>query len=122
MRPIPSSFRSYDLVAAPSGVAFAGTEDVIDHRGDDQRCQIPHRVAYHYDPVRDALQTVRRHAARIIRRWNSGHSNARLEALNGLFQAARARARGYRNTATFACIIYLIGAPIGDLLDGRLST
>jgi transposase len=74
------------------------------------------------DPVRDAVETVRRHAARIIRRWNSGHSNARLEALNGLFQAARARARGYRNTATFACIIYLIGAPIGDLLDGRLST
>ena len=74
------------------------------------------------DPVRDAVETVRRHATRILRRWNSGHSNARLEALNGLFQAARARARGYRNTATFACIIYLIGAPIGDLLDGQLST
>jgi transposase len=63
-----------------------------------------------------AVETVRRHAARIIRRCNSGHSNARLEALNGLFQAARARARGYRNTATFACIIYLIGAPIIELL------
>jgi transposase len=73
-------------------------------------------------PVRDAVETVRRHASRIIRRWHSGHSNARLEALNGLFQAARARARGYRSTATFACIIYLIGAPIGDLLDGALST
>jgi len=73
-------------------------------------------------PVRDAVETVRRHANRIIRRWHSGHSNARLEALNGLFQAARARARGYRSTATFACIIYLIGAPIGDLLDETIST
>lgn len=74
------------------------------------------------DPVRDAVDTVRRHAARIIRRWTSGHSNARLEALNGLFQTARARARGYRNTTTFACIIYLIGAPIGDLFADYLST
>ncbi|MGO8962385.1 MAG: ISL3 family transposase [Mycobacterium sp.] len=74
------------------------------------------------DPVRDAVQTVRRHAARIIRRWASGYSNARLEALNGLFQAARARARGYRSAATFACIIYLIGAPITELLAATLST
>ncbi len=74
------------------------------------------------DPVRDAVETVRRHAARIIRRWHSSHSNARLEALNGLFQAARAHASGYRSTATFACIIYLIGAPITDLLGLTLST
>lgn len=52
------------------------------------------------DRVRDAVETVRRHAARIIRRWASGYSNARLEALNGLFRAARARARGYRSAAT----------------------
>jgi len=82
----------------------------------------PDKAASMLDPVRDAVETVRRHASRIIRRWHSGHSNARLEALNGLFQAARARARGYRSTATFACIIYLIGAPIADLLDGTLST
>jgi len=74
------------------------------------------------DPVREAVETVRRHAARIIRRWASGYSNARLEALNGLFQAARARARGYRSAATFACIIYLIGAPITELLAATLST
>jgi transposase len=73
-------------------------------------------------PVRDAVETVRRHARRIIRRWNSEHSNARLEAFNGLFQAARARARGYRSTATFACIIYLTGAPVGDLFAAQIST
>ena len=74
------------------------------------------------DPVRDAVETVRRHGERIVRRWNSGYSNARLEALNGLFQAARARARGYRTTATYACVIYLIGAPIADLFNLAPST
>jgi transposase len=32
-----------------------------------------------------------------------------------LFQAARARARGYRSITTFTTIIYLIAAPLGDL-------
>jgi transposase len=66
------------------------------------------------DPVRKALATVEVQSERILQRWNSSHSNARLEGLNGLFQAARARARGYRNTITFATMIYLIAAPLGD--------
>jgi len=58
-------------------------------------------------PVRQALETVRRHAERIIQRWRSGHTN---------------RARGYRNTTTFATIIYLIAAPLGDLFADFKST
>lgn len=69
------------------------------------------------DPVRKALATVETHSSRILQRWTSSHSNARLEGLNGLFQAARARARGYRNVTTFATIIYLIAAPLGDLVE-----
>jgi transposase len=69
------------------------------------------------DPVRKALNSVENHLARILQRWTSSHSNARLEGLNGLFQAARARARGYRNTTTFATMIYLIAAPLGDLFQ-----
>jgi len=68
------------------------------------------------DPVRRALGTVATHVKRIIQRWKSSHSNARLEGLNGVFQAARARARGYRNTATYITIIYLLAAPLRDLL------
>jgi len=95
----------------------------IDERLDEvDGSENPNRTGSILDPVRDAVETVRRHASRIIRRWQSGHSNARLEALNGLFQAARARARGYRTTATFACVIYLIGAPISDLFHDALST
>jgi len=68
------------------------------------------------DPVRRALGTVATHVERIIQRWKSSHSNARLEGLNGIFQAARARARGYRNTATYITIIYLLAAPLPDIL------
>jgi len=68
------------------------------------------------DPVRKALATVANHAERIIQRWTSTYSNARLEGLNGIFKAARARARGYRKTSTFITIIYLLGAPLPEIL------
>jgi len=60
-------------------------------------------------------QRAEKHQKRILERWTSTHSNARMEAMNGLFQAARARARGYRNTETFIIMIYLIAAPLGDI-------
>ena len=67
-------------------------------------------------PIGKALKTFKEHLPRILRRWESLLSNARLEGLNGLFQAARSRARGYRNVMTFITVIYLIGAPIKELL------
>jgi len=45
-------------------------------------------------PIGKALEIFKKHIIVIGRRWKSGHTNARLEGLNGLFQAARARARG----------------------------
>ena len=68
------------------------------------------------DPVRRALHTFGLNVERIVQRWNSSHSNARMEGLNGIFQAARARARGYRNTATYITIIYLLAAPLPHIL------
>ena len=67
-------------------------------------------------PVRKALQTVTKYSKAILARWRTGHGNARLEALNGVFQAARCRARGYRNDETFISIIYLLAAPIHSIL------
>ncbi|CAO0821465.1 hypothetical protein DFAR_2360011 [Desulfarculales bacterium] len=52
----------------------------------------------------------------ILSRWTSNHSNARLERLNGILQAARAKARGYRNVLTFMTMIYFIAAPLGELI------
>lgn len=68
------------------------------------------------EPVREALNTLERHAKRVVRRWTSTYTNARLEGLNSLFQAARARARGYRNTQTFITMIYMIASPAGSIL------
>ncbi|WP_028319509.1 transposase, partial [Desulfobulbus elongatus] len=67
-------------------------------------------------PVRNALKTVDKHRQAILARWVSGHNNARIEALNGIFQAAKCRARGYRNDDTFICMIYLLAAPIQNLV------
>ena len=67
-------------------------------------------------PVRKALRTIEKHREAICARWISGHNNARIEALNGIFQAAKCRARGYRNDDTFISIIYLLAAPIQNLL------
>lgn len=64
------------------------------------------------EPIKKALGTFEKHLPRILNRWNSLYTNARLEGLNGLFQAARARARGYRNAANFITMVYLIAAPI----------
>ena len=45
-------------------------------------------------PVKKALNTVEKHRAAIVARWESEYSNARIEALNGIFQAAKVKARG----------------------------
>lgn len=67
-------------------------------------------------PVVKALQTLDNHKLRVLRRWRSCYTNARIEGLNSLFQAARSRARGYRNTANFISMIYLIAAPLGKIV------
>ncbi|CAO0824017.1 hypothetical protein DFAR_4020003 [Desulfarculales bacterium] len=56
------------------------------------------------------------HAHLILSRWTSNHSNARLEGLNDIFQAARARARGYSNVFTCMTMIYFIAAPLGEFI------
>lgn len=64
------------------------------------------------EAIRKALNTLQMHMQRILQRWTSTYSNARMEGLNSLFQAARSRARGYRNNQTFITMIYMIAAPI----------
>ncbi|MCW4149211.1 transposase [Halomonas sp. 18H] len=73
-------------------------------------------------PMGKALTTLERHTEQVVRRWITGLTNARLEGMNGLFQAARPRARGYRNEVNFIAMIYLIGSPVGRLLDQTKST
>ena len=53
-------------------------------------------------------QTIRRHAAGILRWLHSRISNGMLEAMNSLIQAAKVRARGYRTTDNFITMAYLV--------------
>ena len=41
----------------------------------------------------------------------------RVEGLNSLFQAARARARGYRTNRNFIVMIYMIASPVSQMLN-----
>jgi hypothetical protein len=49
---------------------------------------------------------MRRGLAEVV--WASGANNSILEGINSLFQAAKAKAGGYRFTRNIATIIYLI--------------
>ena len=65
-----------------------------------------------FEAARNAVATMEKHLERILERWTSNLSTVRLEAYNGRFRAARARARGYSNIDTSITMIYLIVAPI----------
>ena len=69
-----------------------------------QRSRIPEMVR--------VAQTVRKNFDGILRWFTSHLTNGRLEAINGLVQAAKARARGYRTTKNLAAMIYLIAGKL----------
>jgi transposase len=50
------------------------------------------------------------HLSGILQRLHFLHTNAMLGGFKGLFQAAQARARGYRNVENFITMVYLIVA------------
>ncbi|MBU0673170.1 MAG: ISL3 family transposase [Proteobacteria bacterium] len=74
------------------------------------RCQIKQ--------VREVAKTVKNHWHGILSWFNSQLSNGFLEAVNGLIQAAKRRARGYRTTKNLINMAYLIAGK----LDFRLPT
>jgi hypothetical protein len=60
--------------------------------------------------------TINDHRLTILACWVPGHNNARIEALNGIFQAAKCRTIEYRKDNTFISMIYLLAAPIQNLI------
>jgi transposase len=63
-------------------------------------------------PIIDVAKTIRRHQVGILRWFTSGVNNGILEGINSLFQAAKAKARGYRSSRNIATIIYLIAGKL----------
>jgi transposase len=69
-----------------------------------QRSRVPEMVR--------VARTIRQHWSGILRWFQSRITNGMMEAINGLVQAAKARARGYRTTRNLATIIYLIAGKL----------
>ncbi|MHB1629231.1 MAG: ISL3 family transposase [Bacilli bacterium] len=61
------------------------------------------------EPMIAVAQTLKTYRDRILRWFETKMTNGMLEALNGLIQAAKRKARGYRTTKNLIAMIYLIG-------------
>ena len=70
------------------------------------------------EPMKAVARTMEKHRDGILAWFDSGISNALIEGINSLVQAAKAKARGYRNSKTLKAVTYLIACK----LDLRLPT
>jgi len=61
-------------------------------------------------PMIQAAYTIKDHWEGILSWFESRVSNGILEGINSLIQAAKARARGYRNVKTLITMAYIIGS------------
>jgi len=64
------------------------------------------------EQVKKVAKTVKEHWNRILAWFDSKLSNGFVEAINGLIQAAKRRARGYRTTKNLINIAYLIAGKL----------
>jgi len=69
-------------------------------------------------PMKEVAQMIRRHFDGIVAWTQTRQTNGFLEALNGLFQAAKRKARGYGRFRTMRTVIFLIA---GKLDFARLN-
>jgi len=64
------------------------------------------------EPMKQVARMIRRHLDGIIAWAQTRQTNGFLEALNGLFQMAKRRARGYRNFETIRTVIFLLAGKL----------
>ena len=64
------------------------------------------------EPMKEVAALVRRHLAGIVAWAQTRQTNGFLEALNGLFQAAKRRARGFTRLSTIKTVIFLIAGKL----------
>jgi len=64
------------------------------------------------EPMKEVAQMVRRHLEGIVAWAQTRQTNGFLEALNGLFQAAKRRARGFNRLSTVRTVIFLIAGKL----------
>jgi transposase len=64
------------------------------------------------EPMKEVANLVRRHLEGIVAWAQTRQTNGFLEALNGLFQAAKRRARGFTRMSTIRTVIFLIAGKL----------
>lgn len=69
------------------------------------RSQVPQMI--------DVAKTIRQHEHGILHWFLTKMTNGLIEALNGIVQAAKRKARGYRTTRNLITMIYLVGGKLG---------
>jgi transposase len=70
------------------------------------------------EPMKDVSRTIRHHRDGILAWFDSRIANGLIEGINSVVQAAKAKARGYRNKKALTAMTYLIAGK----LDLRLPT
>jgi transposase len=70
------------------------------------------------EPIKKVARTIKQHRGGILSWFDSKIANGLIEAINSLFQAAKAKARGYRSLRNLIAITYLIAGKI----DLKLAT
>jgi transposase len=64
------------------------------------------------EPMKDVARMIRSHLEGMVAWARTRMTNGFLEALNGLFQAAKRKARGYRRLTTIRTVIFLIAGKL----------
>jgi transposase len=73
-------------------------------------------------PIEQVAATLKAHWQGILNAFDSKLTNGRVEALNSLIQAAKARARGYRTPQRLIAIAYLIAGKLTHLPASPYNT
>ncbi|MDO9592054.1 MAG: ISL3 family transposase [Erysipelotrichaceae bacterium] len=63
-------------------------------------------------PITEFAKTIKKNWAGILNYFDSKLTNGILESINSIVQAARNRARGFRNVETFITMIFLLGGKL----------
>ena len=64
------------------------------------------------EPMKEVAKMIRSHLDGIVAWTQTRQTNGFLEAINGLFQAAKRKARGYSNFATIRAVVFLLAGKL----------
>ena len=73
-------------------------------------------------PMKRLASTLKTHLQGLLNGFDSHLSNGRVEGINSLIQAAKARARGYRTTRSLITMAYVIGGKLTHLPRSPYTT